>query len=78
MALSMMVEKESGKMEGNDFENLWSRVAQRDGRVRYVSLASWSSVPMKKLTAFFTQVQKRSDRLDASGCTTTVLRWTSC
>ena len=35
MALSMMVEKESGKIEGNEFENLWSRVVQRDGRVRY-------------------------------------------
>ena len=45
-----MVEKESGKMEGNDFENLWSRVrgvAQRDGKVRYVSLASWSFLPLK-------------------------------
>ena len=42
-----MVEKESGKIEGNDFENLWSRVAQRDGKVRYVSLASWSFLPMK-------------------------------
>lgn len=66
MALSMMVEKESGKIEGNNFENLWSRVAQRDGRIRYVPLASWSYIPMKILTAFFTQVQKRSDRLDSS------------
>ena len=48
MALSMMVEKESGKMEGNDFENLWSRVAQRDGKVWYVSLASCSLGPMIK------------------------------
>lgn len=30
----MMVEKESGKIEGNEFENIWSRVVQRDGRVR--------------------------------------------
>ena len=52
MALSMMVEKESGKMEGNDFENLWSGVPQRDGKVRYVSLASWSFVPMKKTHSF--------------------------
>ena len=52
MALSMMVEKESGKMEGNDFENLWSRVAQRDGKVRYASLASWSYDPMEKTHSF--------------------------
>ena len=41
MALSM-AEKESGKLEGNEFENLWSRVTQRDGRVRYGSLEIWS------------------------------------
>ena len=52
MALSMMVEKESGEMEDNDFENLWSKVAQRDGKVRYVLLASWSFGPMGKTYSF--------------------------
>lgn len=34
MALSMMVEKESGKMEGNEFETLWRQAIQRDGSIR--------------------------------------------
>ena len=50
MALSMMVEKESGRIEGNEFESLWSRVTQRDGRVRYGSLVSWSCVYLENLT----------------------------
>ena len=40
MALSMMVEKESGEVEGNEFDNLWSRVAQREGGVRYESFVA--------------------------------------
>ncbi|KAL8828539.1 MAG: hypothetical protein Q9191_002530 [Dirinaria sp. TL-2023a] len=30
MALSMMVEKESGKIESNNFKNIWSKVRQRN------------------------------------------------
>ena len=52
MALSMMVEKESGRIEGNEFENLWSRVTQRDDRIRYIPLVSWSCTPMQRLTLF--------------------------
>ncbi len=52
MALSMMVEKESGKIDGNEFENLWSRVTQRDGKVRYSSHISRSCALVEKLTAY--------------------------
>ena len=46
MALSMMVEKESDRIEGNEFESLWRRVAPRDGRVRYDRFVSWSCLPL--------------------------------
>ena len=42
MALSMMVEKESGNIESNDFENLWSKVRQGSCGVRYDSLGIFS------------------------------------
>ena len=34
-ALAMMVEKESGRIEGNNFESLWYRVAQSESDFRY-------------------------------------------
>ncbi|KAL8788591.1 MAG: hypothetical protein Q9195_007235 [Heterodermia aff. obscurata] len=37
MALSMMVEKESGRIEGNEFGTLWQRILHRGGGVRYVN-----------------------------------------
>ena len=52
MALSMMVEKESGRIEGNEFENLWSKVTLRDGRVRYGSLISESCITLKSHRPF--------------------------
>ena len=35
MALSMMIEKESGRIEGNEFGTLWRRTVHRGGGVRY-------------------------------------------
>lgn len=32
----MMVEKESGRLDGNEFENLWRKVAQSDCSIRYL------------------------------------------
>ena len=37
MALSMMVEKESGRVEGNEFGTLWRQIVDRDGAVRYLA-----------------------------------------
>lgn len=34
----MMVEKESGRIDGNEFGALWRQTVHRDGGVRYLAI----------------------------------------
>lgn len=51
MALSMMVEKESGRIEGNEFGTLWRQIVHRSGGVRYLAIRM-SILLHRKITVF--------------------------